>query len=164
MPSKADDILARFPGPVTLSPSRRKWILILLIAIGFTAGGVWMVGRGDTAGWFVAGFFGLCAISAVVALLPGANGLKLDRDGFAIIQLFRNRSYRWQDATGFATTRITGQKMVVFDDATAAGGALASVNVGLVGRNAGLPDTYGLGADALAELLTFWRARAVSRT
>jgi hypothetical protein len=162
MPSKADDILARFPGPVMLTPSRRKWILILLISAGFTAIGIWMVARGDTTGWFPLAFFGLCTVAGVIALLPGAGGLRLDRDGFAVTSLFRSHTYRWHDTSGFAVTRISGNKMVVFDDVNAAGRAIASVNVGLVGRNAGLPDTYGLGADALAELLTFWRARAVT--
>jgi hypothetical protein len=162
MASTADDILARFPGPVTLSPSRRKWALILLISAGFTAIGVWMVASGNTTGWFPLAFFGLCAVAAVIAMLPGAGGLKLDRDGFAITNLFRSHSYRWQETSGFAVARVSGNKMVVFDDVNAAGHAIASMNVGLVGRNAALPDTYGLGADTLAELLTFWRARAVT--
>jgi hypothetical protein len=31
----------------------------------FVAGGVWMITSGDSSGWFVAGFFGLCFLIAV---------------------------------------------------------------------------------------------------
>ena len=36
-------------------------------------------------------------------------------------------------------------------------------NVGIVGRNAALPDTYGLSADDLAQLMAQWRERALAR-
>jgi len=41
------------------------------------------------------------------------------------------------------------------------GRTVAKLNVSLVGRNAGLPDTYGLSADVLADLMDRWRDRAV---
>jgi hypothetical protein len=161
---KPDDLLARFPGPVTLRPSRTKWLLILLGSIAFTATGAWMVADGKTMGWFALVFFGLCAIPACAALLPGAGGLKLDRDGIEVTNMFRRHSYRWQDVTGFEAVGVppSGTRMVVFDFAGAAGKTIAKLNVGLVGRNAALPDTYGLSADVLAGLMARWRERAVT--
>ncbi len=35
---------------------------LLLLSAVFTAGGVWMAVSGETTGWFVAGFFGLCLL------------------------------------------------------------------------------------------------------
>jgi hypothetical protein len=41
-------------------------------------------------------------------------------------------------------------------------GVLAQFNTGVTGRNAGLPETYGLKPEALAELMTRWRERALN--
>jgi len=160
---KANDILARFPGPVTLRPSRLKWFLVLLICAAFTAGGIAMVADGATGGWFVLVFFGLGVPLSIAAMLPGAGGLTLDRNGFEITNLFRRQSYVWPDVSGFEAARIppAGNNMVVFDHAGAVGRTVAKLNVSLVGRNAGLPDTYGLSADVLADLMDRWRDRAV---
>jgi hypothetical protein len=163
MPSqdRADEILSRFPGPMMLYPSRRKWLLILLTCVAFVAIGIWMSSE-TPKGWFVLAFFGACLVIAAVVLLPGAAALKLDREGFETTKLFCRYSVRWQDATGFEAARIAGNDMVVYDDRNATGRAIASLNVALVGRNAGLPDTYALPAEVLASLMARWRERAVS--
>ena len=169
-----DEILSRFPGPVTLYPSRRRWLGILLGCAAFVAIGVWMListstGDGSFANtaiaWFAIVFFGIGVVVAAVTVLPGAGALKLDRDGFEITKFFRRHSVRWPDATGFAMAAIppAEQKMVVFDDAHAGGGAIARWSVSIAGHNASLPDTYGLPAEDLASLMTRWRDRAVER-
>jgi hypothetical protein len=53
--------------------------------------------------------------------------------------------------------------MVVYDDTTQSTKSLARINIAIVGRNAGLPDTYGLSADDLARLMAQWRERALGR-
>jgi hypothetical protein len=166
MPTHTDvtGILSRFPGPVTLYPSRKKWLLVFSICVLFAVGGVWMVKSGKESGWFVLIFFGLGAPVAVAAMLPGAGGLTLDREGFAVTNLFRSYRARWQDATGFTAAHMAHQKMVVYDDVKQSGGSLATMNVAIVGHNAGLPDTYGFSADDLAHLMAQWRDRAVART
>ena len=35
-----NEILARFPGPVTLYPSRRKWLLLMAGCLLFAVGGI----------------------------------------------------------------------------------------------------------------------------
>jgi hypothetical protein len=98
-------------------------------------------------------------------LLPGAGGLTLDRNGFRATSLFRSSSSRWQDVTGFEPASIPPslQKLVVYDDINLTGRKIANLNVALVGRNAALPDTYGLSADDLARLMMLWRDRATQR-
>jgi hypothetical protein len=54
--------------------------------------------------------------------------------------------------------------MVVYDDITQGTKSIAKLNVGLVGRNSGLPDTYGHSADNLAQLMAQWRERALRET
>jgi hypothetical protein len=48
---------------------------------------------------------------------------------------------------------------VCYDDANVSG-RIADINDTLIGRNAALPDTYTLTAEALAQLMNTWRARA----
>jgi hypothetical protein len=168
MPSPADitKILSRFPGPVTLYPSRIKWLLVFTVCALFAVGGIFMIRDGASGGWFVLIFFGLGAPVAAAAMLPGAGGLTLDRDGFDITSLFRGHRTRWRDAAGFEAARFppAHQKMVVYDDVTQGTKSIAKLNVGLVGRNSGLPDTYGHSADNLAQLMAQWRERALRET
>src|SRR3712207_1529875 len=86
-----------------LRPSKRKWTLMLLLSLAFTAGGVWMISDGDGAGWVVAGFFGLCALAGAVMLLPNAAYLELTPEGFTTKALFRRKTYRWRDVAEFGT-------------------------------------------------------------
>jgi hypothetical protein len=166
MPSAADAaaILSRFPGPVTLYPSRKKWLLVLAGSALFAVGGFWMIRQGNAMGWVVLIFFGLVAVVAAAAMLPGAGGLTLDRDGFEATNLFRRHRTRWQDATGFQAARIppAHQNWVAYDDVNASTKRIAKFNVGIVGRNVALPDTYGLSADNLAQLMVQWRERALA--
>jgi hypothetical protein len=110
--------------------------------------------------------FGLGALIAAAAMLPGAGGLTLDGDGFETTNLFRRHRTRWRDAAGFEAARIprAHRKMVVYDDITQGTKSIAKLNVGLVGRNSGLPDTYGHSADNLAQLMAQWRERALRET
>jgi hypothetical protein len=168
-PDNPAEILARFPGPVMLLPSRKKWLGILLLCVVFVAIAVWMILTGDSSdqldAWGALAFFGVGAVICVVALLPGAGGLKLDRETFKFTNLYRTQSMRWQDTSGFITAKIppARKEFVVFDDVNAKKRMLAKFNVGLIGRNSGLPDTYGLSATDLANLMAQWRDRAVTR-
>ena len=166
MPSdpRVDAILAKFPGPATLAASRRKWVLMLIGCGAFTAGGIWMVLSSASRGWLVVIFFGVCAIVSAVMLLPGAGMLRLDRDGFEATSVFRRHRSRWRDATDFESARIPPSMiaLVVYNDANLSGKSIAKLNTLIAGRNAGLPDTYGLSAADLADLMTEWRERAIS--
>jgi hypothetical protein len=166
MASRTDisEILSRFPGPVTFYPSRKKWLAVLAGGALFTIGGVLMVRSGEPMGWFPLIFFALVALVAAAAMLPGAGALTLDREGFEITNLFRRYRTRWQDASGFSTTRIppAHQRWVVYDDIRHNTKRIARINVEIVGRNAALPDTYGLSPDDLGQLMTQWRERALA--
>ena len=165
-PTDASTILSRFPGPVTLYPSRKKWLLVLAGSALFAVGGFWMIKTGDGRGWLVLIFFGLTAAVAAAVMLPGAGALALDRDGFEATNLFRRHRTLWRDATGFQAARIplARQRWVVYDDVTQNKKSIAKFNVGIVGRNAALPDTYGLSADDLAQLMAQWSGRALGQT
>ncbi len=164
MANEGDAILAQFPGPVTLYPSRRKWLLLLLTAAAFTAAGVDMVVTAHPHGWAVLIFFGAGMIVSTVMLLPGAAQLTLDRDGFTAVSLFRASRSRWQNVTGFQAISIpySAKAMVGFDDVTAKGKALAELSTAMAGRSGALPDNYGISVEELVRLMAQWRERAVS--
>ncbi len=118
------------------------------------------------AGWATVIFFGAgCLVSAVV-LLPGASVLTLDVEGLLVRSLFRGFKYRWDDVDEFTVVNVVGREMVGMNmnQLSAAQSAFAAMNVKLTGRNGALPDTYGLQAMDLAQLLTLWRARALGET
>jgi hypothetical protein len=157
-----ETLLSRFPGPLKLYPSRKKWLLLVVVGIAFIAGGFFMVRKQADGGWFVLIFFALCLVVSIVMLLPGAGGLLLDGDGFKMTSLFRSHRSRWQDVQGFQAVAIppSGQKLVCYDDSGAARSPLAKMSIAISGHNAALPDTYGLSADDLAMLMARWRNRA----
>jgi hypothetical protein len=165
--SSAIDILSRFPGPVTLYPSRRKWMLVLAGCAAFVTIAIWMVSTGNGGdvlyGWLALLFFGCGVLVSAIMMVPGAGSLTLDRDGFEIINMYRRSFFRWSDGSGFTAKILppATQHVVVFDSAGAAHKSLGRLNTMFAGRNAGLPDTYGLPAKDLAELLSKWRERAL---
>jgi hypothetical protein len=161
--TSAADILAGFPGPVTLHPSLRRWGLIFAGSALFAIGGEWMIRSGAFGGWLVLIFFGAVTVVAAVAMLPGAGALTLDATGFEVISLYRRSRTRWQEASDFTAVRIppSRQRFVVFNNRQV-NRKLARINTFIAGRNASLPDTYGLSPDDLARVMTQWRERAAA--
>jgi hypothetical protein len=53
--------------------------------------------------------------------------------------------------------------MIVFDWDARAGRRIAKINRALVGAGSALPDTYGMKAEELAELMNEWRSRAITQ-
>jgi hypothetical protein len=185
-------LLDRFPGPLTLDPSRRKWLLVVAIGVVFILGAALLIrdpaGSSDTAvgrgvggivvtlglardraaattaiGWIALVIFALATIVGLLNLLPGAAGLTLGRDGFRTRNLFRRHDYKWADVSDIAGVRLPSlSRCVAFNDRLVQGSRLARTNVRLVGRNSALPDTYGLSVDDLAQLMSLWRERALA--
>lgn len=151
------------PGPLPAVELMRPspWKMLALVAI--SAGFVWIaVDIGDrslSVAWLCGGFFGLCGLVALVALLPGANHLRLDASGIELRSLFRVQRWGWRDVVRFGTTRVGLHTMVGIDfaDHVEAAARMRHVNRGLTGFDGALPDTYGRRADALAARLETWR-------
>ena len=143
-----------------LLPSRRKYAGMLLGSLAFVAIGLAIIGEGHMTGWLVVGFFALCAAAFLVNILPQASYLKLTVDNFEYVALFRKTQLQWTSVSSFGVTRVDGRAMVMFDilDQQTAAAALARR---LLGAGAGLPDTYGLNAEELAQLMNDWRERSL---
>jgi hypothetical protein len=161
---QSNAVLQEFPGPLTLYPSTRRWVTILLACLLFDAGGLWMIAQSAPGGWYVLIVFALFTIIAAAMLLPRAASLQLDRDGFETTSLFRRHRTFWQDVTGFEPVAIPPamHRVVAYDNVKGARSALAKLNVAIAGHNAALPETYGLSAEELCAVMAQWRERALA--
>ena len=147
-----------------LRPSPWKRLALLAISAGFVWVAVVVIGdRHPVIAWILGGFFGLCGGFALVALLPGANHLRLDAEGIELRSLFRSTRWRWRDVVRFGPTRVGLHTVVGIDFADHVGSAahMRRVNRGLTGFDGALPDTYGHRAADLAARLETWRRACV---
>lgn len=135
-----------------------------MISIVFVAGGVWLGLEGDWIGYLCSAFFGLGVAVFIVQLLPGASFLKISKDGFEFSAIYRRQYVKWDDIEEFGVfthrhSGVTTNKMVSWNyvsdfDKSKVGRALSK---GIAGAEAGLPDTYGLKAEKLLEIMTeYW--------
>jgi len=151
-------LMARFPGPLIVHRSSRRWIIILLCNAALTAAGFWLVSRGVDVGWATLLLFGYFTLMALSALLPGGVAIRLDAEGFEVTDAFRQRRRTlWRDATGF---KVSLFKQVAYDDATRSRRLTGKLNKAIRGRNSFMADTFGLTAKALSDLMNQWSQRA----
>ena len=126
--------------------------------MAFVVGGIGIL-RDDSGpklvGWGAVAFFGLGVLVAPLPLLPGAFGLRLDRDGLTIRQIWLDFRIAWADIEGFAVGGRCGGHVMI-DLRTPRGSGLGRR---LSGHDGMLPDTCGMKAVELASLLERWRRR-----
>lgn len=151
------------PSPRVLYPSRSKSVAFLVVSVLFVVGGIWLREDGPVAAWLTIVFFGLCAAVFSANLLPGSSYLKLTSEGFEQRVLFRTHSEAWKNIQRFEAYRnsTSSSRLVGFfyepDYAsTARGAAGRKISRSMVGLDGALPDTYGMSADELAELMNNW--------
>ena len=127
-----------------------------------------MVTEGNSMGWLVA-IFCLGIPISIVQMLPGASSLRLETVGFTMRTLFRDSSYGWGQVTEFGVVEIkqggmTAHRMVGFNfvgkDAASTGGR--KLSRALAGYEGALPDTYGMKAQKLADLMNACRERFIA--
>lgn len=157
------------PDEIVLNPSRMKWVMVLIIGVLFSVAGAFMASDDDVVvGLFCAVFFGTCALVALRMLSTSSSQLRLDREGFVERTLFGHKNVqRWVDVSEFSVFDPgVANAMVVYEPREIEGGAgkqaFANVSRALTGGKAhGISDTYGMGAEELAELMNAFRARAL---
>lgn len=139
--------------PIILKPGKVKSSILLVISIGFVALGISLLERNMLIAVLNIVFFGLCFIVFLLNLIPGSSYLKIDEKGIEMKNLFRTTFIPWQAVNSFGTKWVAFNKLVVFD-----------LNKNLAGekqkrRQGGFPDTYGMSAAKLAELLNEYKAK-----
>jgi hypothetical protein len=170
--SEIDAILEQFPGPIALPANKgmQKAILIGCLVFEFVLVKALAAGEGNSTALLVLIVIVLWQILSIALLVMRRDGLTLTlgRDGFAIRYLLGMRTYAWSEVGDFiaAKSRAPLFDRTFYNNRSPAKSAMERVRsvIGMLrfGRNAALPDTYNLGADRLAQLLTLWRQRALS--
>jgi hypothetical protein len=171
MTSSVEEILSKFPGPVTIKSSRLKIAALLLIAIVMAGTSLYLLEfeqnpryRTWLAAWGILIFFSVGIPIFAVMLLPNASYLKLGPREFELVSLFKKARIPWRNAMNFRLDPImpmNNKKMLVFDY-TPLPGEQISKWLGAIARGRGaLPGTYRLNQADLADLMNQWRERAL---
>jgi hypothetical protein len=115
--------------------------------------------------------FGLCAIVGAIGLLPGSTYLELTQDGFTVSSLYQKSFITWTQVEEFVVCPrsrggdLVGWNSVFVPGEKTMGHHLSAAIADMVGAPSGgvLPDTYGMKASELEELLnSILRARKSS--
>jgi hypothetical protein len=163
MTSDVETIMARFPGPVVLRPSNWRWLFVGFIVVAGLGPAIYFAVTMPEKLQPALLALAIVPIMLSSLLSPQASSLTLHADGFELQYLFFGRKrLRWREASAFAAVKSNRRNFVAFDDATLSGGAIAKLNKSMLGRTSNLPDTYGLSAERLAQLLSQWRERALN--
>ncbi|ASW74764.1 hypothetical protein IQ37_16020 [Chryseobacterium piperi] len=141
--------------PTTLYPSKLKQSLLIIISLAFVTLGFVIIKSNFWIGLFNIIFFGLCLFTFIITLIPSASYLKIDEKGFEMRTLFRSTFIPWHVVNSFSTKRIFINTMVMIDfnpqyiDTSK-----------LKSKTGAFPDTYGMSAKKLAELMNKYKAQA----
>ena len=156
---------APLPDTLVLKPGRAKWLGVFAICVSFVAIAVWLGPSEDPMLYYGAGgFFLVCALVALPQMIGVGASLALDRMGFTCRTLFKSFRREWTDCSSFAPARVGLNTMVAFETRQdlASHPKMSELNRQVVGAAGALPDTFGLSADELAELMNAFRDRALS--
>lgn len=140
--------------PLILKPSKIKNIILILISIGFISLGISLLEKNMLIAVLNIVFFGICLIIFIINLLPNSSYLTIDEKGIEMKNLFRTTFIPWQAVSGFKTKFIFVNKLVTFtiDEKFLE-------NSKMKGKTGAFPDTYGMSAKNLANLLNEYKAK-----
>jgi hypothetical protein len=115
---QVESILERFPGPVTLTVSRARRVLGLVVVLACAALFVWawIVSVGPRTAnppqWLMlvlalVVFGGLAIRGVILLLVPGAARLTLDADGFEVGRVFEPMRVPWHAVSDFRVEKLS---------------------------------------------------------
>jgi hypothetical protein len=147
--------------PVTYRTRPVKMALLALGSGVFVSIGLWLLPREPFLALACIIFFGLCASVGLVDLLPNSSYLTLTEQGFLFTSLFRKHFVAWSNVQSFVPVKIQFNRLVGWNYSSKylESRRLRSVNTAIAGVEAALPDTYGMPAEQLAELMNQLRNR-----
>jgi hypothetical protein len=162
------DIFVRFPGPIIL-PAGVKWskpsliggalIILSILARYLSDNSIEL-----TLLIFAMAFSGVAFVvmGVIFFLRPGA-GLRLNETGFEVVGPLNKKIFRWSEVSDFGVWSRKGHSFVAFKAAKPRLTTSDRINSALTGgKNELLPDTYGMAADDLVQLMTTWRNSATN--
>jgi hypothetical protein len=166
-----DSILARFPGPVRLTAAKGMIRIIMIggLVFEFLLGRSLIAGEGDPLTLVGVMIVVLAVVlrSAVLIVRPDGLALTLNRDGFTVRYLLRAKTRAWSEVGDFTAWTSRRFDLTVYNDRSRSTGmierVLSRLRKARFGRDAVLPDTYHLGAERLAKLMSLWQQRALPK-
>lgn len=165
MIDSTDEVAPSVGAHRVLYVSLRKWRVVLAIGFGFVAIGIAMIVlKGDFLAWFVTSFFALVTGVALLQIKGFGSQLELNADTFVVRNFGRVTTERWDECADFTVYRVSRNEQVVYDRARDIDTHVGAMNRSISGRTAGLPDTFSMTADELAELMMAYRENAVERS
>lgn len=146
------EISEELPETLYLPPSRARWVFTvvlsaIIVGVNFfvaTAHGAPVLG-------ILAAIFAVTGLASGAQLVPGSAGLWLDRKGFTFRMFWYDRRREWKEITPILSSQVGLLQMVGYNRAGDAPNKPREV----------LPDTYGISANELAELMNHWRDTAL---
>jgi hypothetical protein len=163
-----DSILAQFPGPIRLTAGKNLFKVVLIACLVFEYFLVKALVEREGVPlvlWCVIVIVLLQIVRCTLVLLRrDCLALTLDRDGFTIQYLLRSRTYPWSNVGEFVAAKARPFDLIMYNNRSPSTmERVRSVIPRLrFGRNATLPDTYNLGAERLAQLMSLWQQRTLS--
>ncbi len=139
--------------PLTLTYSKPKNILLFLLSLGFVYLGYYNLQSGSSMiGIFSMVFFGLCLVISIINFIPKASQIRLTEEGLEMTSLFKKRVLPWAAVDQFRPGWMFINRTVYFELSDEAMKVL-KVKV----KKGALPDTYGMSAAKLADLLNEYK-------
>jgi hypothetical protein len=141
--------------PVTYRTRPLKMLFLVLGSGAFVSIGLWLLQREPFIALVCIIFFGLCGSIGLVGLLPNSSYLTLTEEGFLFSSLFRKRFVAWSSVQSFVPLKIYSNSMVGWSYSSEFRDSrrFRRVNTAIAGVEAALPDTYGMPAKQLADLM-----------
>jgi len=142
-----------------LRPKTTKTILLGIVCLAFTVGGIIITDEDNLKGWLIASFFGLGLIVFIIQLIPGSTQLTLTKDGFIMTSLFRSHITKWPDVKAFKIDYLGRNKAVMFDyvDNHTKHEIGKIIAKSLSDSHGALPSNYGLKVTELLSLMNDWK-------
>lgn len=178
---RVSSLLAQFPGPLVLRPSKGKWLILLVASTMLTVG---LIGQSvssrttNISDWIGVAFFGLCTFGFAYMIGFANFEMILDENGFGWRGGRLSERWRWSEVADFAVVEYASgvqgsslRKRVGFNDRrpdqTMSQRLGASISEAMTGRDRFLPDPYGsssfgLPMEELARLMSQWQERAIT--
>lgn len=140
--------------PLILKPSKIKSTILILISIGFISLGIKLLEKNILIAVLNIFFFGICLIIFMINMIPNSSYLKIDEKGIEMKNLFKITFIPWQAVSGFKTKFIFVNRLVTFtiDEKLLE-------NSKMKGKSGAFPDTYGMSAKNLANLLNEYKVK-----
>ncbi len=145
---------------ITLKPKKLKILFYLVLCFMFFLFFLYAVKYEKSfIVWMGLVFFGIGTAVFIIEIFPNSSFLNLNQKGFLIKGLFCSHFCEWKHVKEFYPIKIGRNKMVgiKFSSEYERLEVVREIVKNIAGAEGSLPDTYGMKAEKLAELMNKWK-------